>query len=256
MIAGLSGREEMSGEASIALPARRSCEPAHTSQTKDRPTRQPNPGRRSTYRRGDSVQTTGTSSIVETFLKASTHDRLTMARDDGHKLELSRLLGMPAYLELRELANEWFDGVHLAPDEPKNIVFVPGVMGSLLMNSSKAGIWWIDVRTRNFIDSLGLLSPQYQTSVGPDGSSVVCRNGVAPGQEGNARFEKYSLELQSDHTHQSVRHLLVAFELGGVRNQQLAVIKIDQGFVIKHGLGQLFVDRLALRRVGHETRIF
>ena len=42
------------------------------------------------------------------------------------------------------------------PDDPKNLVFVPGIMGSLLMNSSKAGIWWIDVRTRNFIDSLGL----------------------------------------------------------------------------------------------------
>src|ERR1700730_11930631 len=30
-----------------------------------RSARQPNPGRRSTYRRGDSVQTTGTSSLVE-----------------------------------------------------------------------------------------------------------------------------------------------------------------------------------------------
>ena len=94
--------------------------------------------------------------ISETFLKASTHDRLTMARDDGNKPELSRLLGMPAYLELRELAKASFDGFHLAPEDPKNVVFVPGVMGSLLMNSSKAGIWWIDVRTRNFIDSLGL----------------------------------------------------------------------------------------------------
>src|SRR6266849_7739494 len=37
-----------------------------------------------------------------------------------------------------------------------------------------------------------------------------------------------SLELQSDHAQQSVRHLLVALKLGGVRNQELAVIEIDQ----------------------------
>ena len=69
-------------------------------------------------------------------------------------------------------------------------------------------------------------------------------------------MKKYSYELQSDHTHQSVRHLLVALELGGVRDQQLAVIEIDQRFVIEDGLGQLFADRLALRRIGNQARIF
>src|SRR6266404_7858119 len=43
-----------------------------------------------------------------------------------------------------------------------------------------------------------------------------------------------SLQLQSDHAHQPVRHLLIAFELGGVRDQELAVIEIDQGFVVEH----------------------
>jgi pimeloyl-ACP methyl ester carboxylesterase len=93
---------------------------------------------------------------TEAFLNASTRDRLTMALDDRNRVALSRLLGEPAYLELRTLAKEWFDGFHLAPEDPKNMIFVPGVMGSLLMNSAKAGIWWIDVRTRNFIDSLRL----------------------------------------------------------------------------------------------------
>jgi hypothetical protein len=69
-------------------------------------------------------------------------------------------------------------------------------------------------------------------------------------------LKKYSHELQSDHTHQSVRHRLVALELGGVRDQQLAVIEIDQRFVIEDGLGQLFADRLALRRIGNQARIF
>jgi hypothetical protein len=38
-----------------------------------------------------------------------------------------------------------------------------------------------------------------------------------------------SLQLQPDHAHQPVRHLLVAFELGGVRDQHLAVIEIEIG---------------------------
>src|SRR5258707_971523 len=93
---------------------------------------------------------------ADAFLRADTHDRLTMARDDDNKSELIRLLGAPAYAELRKHGDNWFSGFHLAPDDPKNIIFIPGVMGSLLMNNAKAGIWWIDVRTRNFIDSLGI----------------------------------------------------------------------------------------------------
>jgi pimeloyl-ACP methyl ester carboxylesterase len=93
---------------------------------------------------------------AETFLVADTRDRLTMALDEGNKSALSRLLGELAYAEMCKLAKEWFSGLHLAPEDPKNIIFVPGVMGSLLMNSSLAGIWWLDVRTRNFIDRLGL----------------------------------------------------------------------------------------------------
>src|ERR1700730_4010415 len=68
-----------------------------------------------------------------------------------------------------------------------------------------------------------------------------------------SRVRSPSLQLQPDHTHQPVRHLLVAFELGGMRDQKFAVIEIDQRHVVEHGLGELFVDRLALRRVGDEA---
>ena len=93
---------------------------------------------------------------AQTFLTANTHDRLTMARDDGNEAALTRLLGEAPTTSCGALADQWFSGTHLAPDDPKNLIFVPGIMGSLLMNSAKAGIWWIDVRTRDFIDSLGL----------------------------------------------------------------------------------------------------
>jgi pimeloyl-ACP methyl ester carboxylesterase len=90
------------------------------------------------------------------FLEARTHTRLNLALEEANRTELSRLLGESAYAELRALVTKTFEGAHLAFDEPPNLIFVPGVMGSLLMNSAKAGIWWIDVRTRNCIDNLAL----------------------------------------------------------------------------------------------------
>src|SRR5665647_823136 len=54
-----------------------------------------------------------------------------------------------------------------------------------------------------------------------------------------------SLQPQSDHTHQPVRHLRVAFELGGMRNENAAVIEIDLRHVIEDELSELLVDRLA-----------
>src|SRR5262245_52885465 len=68
-----------------------------------------------------------------------------------------------------------------------------------------------------------------------------------------ARFEPRprfrSLQLQPDHADEAVGHLLVAFELGGVRNQQPAVIEINDRQIVQRGLGQLLVDRLALRGI-------
>jgi len=44
---------------------------------------------------------------------------------------------------------------HLAGG-PLNLIFVPGVMGSLLYSDGLTGVWWIDVRTRSHIDDLRL----------------------------------------------------------------------------------------------------
>src|SRR5271167_1531651 len=59
-----------------------------------------------------------------------------------------------------------------------------------------------------------------------------------------------SLQLQSDDPHQPVRHLPVALEPGRMRDQELAVIEINDRFVLEHQSGHLLVDRLALRRIG------
>src|SRR4051794_7321814 len=65
-----------------------------------------------------------------------------------------------------------------------------------------------------------------------------------------------SLQLQPDHAHQAVGHLLVAFEPRGMSDQKLAMIEIDQGLVVEHDLGQLLVERLALRGIGDEAGVF
>ncbi|HEX8922977.1 MAG TPA: alpha/beta fold hydrolase, partial [Pyrinomonadaceae bacterium] len=58
-------------------------------------------------------------------------------------------------------------GINVSP----NIIFVPGVMGSLL-SSQLGGIWWIDARTRNYINSLRL-SADGQADATPE-------NGITP----------------------------------------------------------------------------
>src|SRR6476646_8954575 len=69
------------------------------------------------------------------------------------------------------------------------------------------------------------------------------------------RLRPRSLQLQPDHAHQPVGHLLVAFELGRMRNQDAAVEDIEQWPVLQHLLRQLLVDCLALRLVGDEPSI-
>jgi pimeloyl-ACP methyl ester carboxylesterase len=93
--------------------------------------------------------------IVAAFMAAGTEERLHFANDTAHATALTELLGERAYAEYRELAKR-LDTAHLAFGAPKNLIFVPGVMGSLLQSRTRGGIWWIDVRTRARIDQLGL----------------------------------------------------------------------------------------------------
>src|ERR1700733_9104040 len=57
--------------------------------------------------------------------------------------------------------------------------------------------------------------------------------------------ELLSLQLQSDDADQSILHLPIAFELLGMREQELLVIEVDDRLVVQHDLGQFFVDRFA-----------
>jgi pimeloyl-ACP methyl ester carboxylesterase len=111
------------------------------------------------------------SDRIEAFLKASIEDRLRMARGTRSADAIRAYLGAEAFEEYRRIAAH-LDTQHLAVGGPKNLVFVPGVMGSLLQSRTKGGIWWVDVRTRNHIDDLQL---------SPDGrSDADASNDVGP----------------------------------------------------------------------------
>jgi pimeloyl-ACP methyl ester carboxylesterase len=80
-------------------------------------------------------------------------------------------LGADAYAEYQGLAVR-LDLNRLSLDAPKNLIFVPGVMGSQLESKTKGGVWWVDVRTRNHLNDLEL---------SPDGLGDADRNNqIAP----------------------------------------------------------------------------
>jgi pimeloyl-ACP methyl ester carboxylesterase len=96
------------------------------------------------------------SDIADDFLRADTATRLELARNANHHTALRELLGEEALNEYITLSQR-LDADHLAVNYPPNLLFVPGVMGSLL-DSTLGGVWWIDVRTRKHLNDLALSS--------------------------------------------------------------------------------------------------
>jgi pimeloyl-ACP methyl ester carboxylesterase len=95
-----------------------------------------------------------TDDPVETFLAADTAERLRIARDGRHEDELRRQFGDAAWQEYLGLAGRAVR--HLAPDAPGNLLFIPGVMGSLLRSEGLGGVWWIDLRALGHLNDLRL----------------------------------------------------------------------------------------------------
>ncbi|MDX3712265.1 lipase family alpha/beta hydrolase [Streptomyces europaeiscabiei] len=91
---------------------------------------------------------------VAAFLTADTPQRLQMATDAASADTLRLLLGEAAFRELYMLAKST-PAAHLAP-VGATIVFVPGVMGSVLASQGRSGVWWIDFRNLQRINDLRL----------------------------------------------------------------------------------------------------
>jgi pimeloyl-ACP methyl ester carboxylesterase len=93
---------------------------------------------------------------LEIFLAADTRERLRLVRDPASEAMLRGYFGDAGYNDYVRIARRLDRSRHLAWNHPTNLIVVPGVMGSLLESRGKSGVWWIDVRTRDHINDLGL----------------------------------------------------------------------------------------------------
>lgn len=90
------------------------------------------------------------------FQLAPTAERLALMGDPRTREQLAPLLGDAAVRGYVELAGRLPRGSTLGPDHLPNLVFVPGVMGSVLASRGRGGVWWLDVRTLDRLKLLGL----------------------------------------------------------------------------------------------------
>lgn len=191
--------------------------------------------------------------LAERFLRADTKERLRLVLGKENRNGLCRVLGDAAYDELRKIAEECnphLNAAHLGAADPKNVIFVPGIMGSLLMSRSKGGIWWLDVRTREFIDNLAL-SPDGKADADPTNQispiTVDCSYtpflSKALVEEGlNHEIFPYDWRKPLSHSAQSLRDLVLKLHS---ENGGKAV------HVVAHSMGGMMV-RNALMEFGSE----
>src|SRR5438874_3124205 len=69
------------------------------------------------------------------------------------------------------------------------------------------------------------------------------------------KASKVLLQLDADHAHQAVRQLLIAFDLVGMRHQDLGVIEVDDRALGEEFLRHYFVDLLAFGEIALGTRL-
>jgi pimeloyl-ACP methyl ester carboxylesterase len=87
------------------------------------------------------------------FRTADWDEQVSMLANEEIAQEVEAWIGSVAFAELRQLSS---GGRHLAGGK-RNLIVVPGVMGSMLQSSGEAGIWWVDMlRARDKLNSLAL----------------------------------------------------------------------------------------------------
>lgn len=102
------------------------------------------------------VDTTGGSQdVIIRFLTSDTRSRMRLILDPVAEVPLRAWLGDDAYAEYCALAAQLGQS-HLGGSGSPNLIFVPGLMGSLLTSGGLGGMWWIDARSRGHLNDLRL----------------------------------------------------------------------------------------------------
>lgn len=99
------------------------------------------------------------------FAAASLEEQFRMLVDPGTVAQLRPLLGDDALAEYRDLARS-APSQQVLGDRPTNLIFLPGVMGSLLVSQGLSGMWWIDLRELGKLNDLGLQESGTQDATG------------------------------------------------------------------------------------------
>jgi pimeloyl-ACP methyl ester carboxylesterase len=90
--------------------------------------------------------------LLQKFLETPFEEQADLLKDPKTSADVKQWLGEKAFGEFSALLPKG----HLGAG-PRNIVFVPGVMGSVLQSEGFGGVWWLDVlRAREQIDQLAL----------------------------------------------------------------------------------------------------
>lgn len=105
------------------------------------------------------------------LLSAPLERQVRLIEEPRYAEALRAYLGAAAFDDYAALAQQLrgqLDQLHLGPDSPKNLLFVPGVMGSMLQSHGLGGLWWIDIaRGWDKLNKLGLQ---------PDGAADIDRS--------------------------------------------------------------------------------
>src|SRR5664280_7825 len=110
-------------------------------------------------RRGDShasKEGVNMKDPVLDFLAADSARRVELLDHPETASAVRKFLGDEVFSELTAISHRGIVQDHLGVKSPPHLVFVPGVMGRLLQSDTKGGVWWLDVRTRQHLDDLGL----------------------------------------------------------------------------------------------------
>jgi pimeloyl-ACP methyl ester carboxylesterase len=98
--------------------------------------------------------------VLEQFLAANTEERFRMALDAQTAPEIRSYFGEAAYADYAALAEDALRRLgpgNLGTQVPTNLIFVPGIMGSMLRSETLGGVWWIDaLRGYDKLNKIGL----------------------------------------------------------------------------------------------------
>ncbi|MBK6974733.1 MAG: alpha/beta hydrolase [Sterolibacteriaceae bacterium] len=96
------------------------------------------------------------SDLTHAFLAADTARRAELLGDADTTSALRRYLGDAAFADLQRVGARAAASEHLGIKSPPNLVFVPGVMGSLLYSKTRGGVRWLNFDTLKMMNGLAL----------------------------------------------------------------------------------------------------